>query len=238
MANSVMVHKERRQHCQMGSSVFEAYSSGDLEDTQKVAALVRFCLCGSEDAWNVMYRLFKGYTRAIAMQAGFFQQADADDLVQEAFLRLNVRLLRFDPRRGALLNFVKLVTRNVCAEEWRKRRSMVRKDTSYYETELSEPPSWTDESSDKQMEERFSGFVTKALEALKQRCREILRLRFCQNLSYAEIAGVLDDEPTHISDRHLTRLRQQAHRCVEDLREEFARLQALGIEGERFERGL
>src|SRR5271157_3454631 len=102
MANSVMVCKERQQHCQMGSSVFEAHTSGDLEDTQKVIALVRCCLCGSEAAWNLMYRLFQGYIRAMAMQKGFFQQADADDLAQETFLRLHARLLRFDPRRGTL----------------------------------------------------------------------------------------------------------------------------------------
>lgn len=231
MADSVMFCKEPRQHCQMGSSLFEAYSSGDLEDLQKVAALVRCCLCGSEDAWNVMYRLFSGYTRAIAMQKGFFQQADADDLVQETFLRLHVRLLRFDPRRGALLNFIKLVTRNVCADEWRRRRSTLRKDASYYQTKLT-ARSGADGPLDQTLEERFSGLVVQALDALKQRCREILRLRFCQNLSYTEIAEVLDNEPTPISDRYLKRLRQQAHRCVEDLREEFARLEELGIENE------
>jgi RNA polymerase sigma factor (sigma-70 family) len=230
MADSVMFCKEPQQHCQMGSSVFEVYSNGDLDDPQKVTAFVRCCLCGSEAAWNLMYRLFSGYTGAIAMQKGFFQRADADDLVQETFLRLHVRLLRFDPRRGALLNFIKLVTRNVCAEEWRRRRSMLRKDTSYYETKLSTAPSGADEPLVQKLEERFSGLVTQALEALKQRCREILRLRFCQHLSYTEIAGVLDNEPTPISDRHLERLRQQAHRCVEDLREEFARLEELGIE--------
>ena len=126
----------------------------------------------------------------------------ADDLVQEAFLKMHGAIDRLDPNRDPAA-WVFTIVRNVARDHWRSRAFK----TSQQNTDLDE--AWDVASTDAtanphRVLERTedSQAIQDALQTLSPADREVLVLKEFQGLSTAEIATVLDRTPEAVRQRH------------------------------------
>ncbi|HXX18772.1 MAG TPA: RNA polymerase sigma factor [Candidatus Acidoferrum sp.] len=131
---------------------------------------------GSRDAFR---ELFERYREPIY---GFFRRrldnpARAEELAQECFLALLRNAKRYEPR-AAFRSYLYGVALNMLSAERRKSGREVANDG-----QMPDPP--VNENTD------ASVWVRQALERLETNDREILMLREYEQLSYAEIAGLL-----------------------------------------------
>jgi len=270
MVNMAMVCKKRRKDCLMDPSEFVACNPNP-KDSKTVTALVQCCVCGSEDAWNAMYRLYRGFISGVIRRKGSFQQEVVKDLVQETFFKLHMNLHNYDPSKRKLLNHIALIAERLCIDKWRKDGGIVKKE----EAEVAHGLDADDESAlifaddtgpevvgngckDRRQErmsraeaereyrehegsrqeptpeellvrKQLKRLLKRASKRLNQRCRDLIRLKFCRDLTYQEIANTLDHEATPISNKHTALLRQQTHRCLEKLRGELPGQEELGF---------
>ena len=124
-----------------------------------------------------------GSAHALAMQI-LGNRDDAADAVHDAIAAALARPGRYDPRKGSLKAWFMRVVRNRCLDMLRSRRG-----ESVPSDEVVHPGA-TPEAAAEQ-DQRFAA-LRRALATLPADKREILVLRDYMDLSYAEIAIVLD----------------------------------------------
>ena len=152
----------------------------DPEDESTLAARVSE---GDRDAFELVFKRFGGAVRSMSMRV-LRDEALADDVVQEVFVRFWNEPQRFDGRRGSLRTFlVTLAHRRsvdvIRSEEARSRREeRVPKDVS---PSIDEEV-WARSLSDK---------VRAALAELSEDERDAITLAYFGGLSYVEVAARL-----------------------------------------------
>ena len=118
---------------------------------------------------------------------------DAADAVHDAFATALSRPGAYDPRRGELRPWFLRVVRNRCIDLLRKRRPAgVDTDT------LADPGATPDERAEEEERDRR---LRNALAGISAAQRQIVVLRDYLDLSYAEIAVVLDVAPGTVMSR-------------------------------------
>jgi RNA polymerase sigma-70 factor (ECF subfamily) len=132
---------------------------------------------------------------------------EAADAVQEAIARVLGRPTAFDERKGALTPWFLRLLRNHCIDRLRRRRPGTVDIDQLPATEPG-PEAFTEAA------ERDRA-IQAALAALADDRREIVVLRDYMDLSYAEIAAVLDIAPGTVMSR--------LHRARMELKELLAR---------------
>lgn len=124
---------------------------------------------------------------------------EAADAVQDAFATALSRSSSYDPSKGALKPWFMRVVRNRCLDLLRRRRPS---DESA--DMLPDPGAGPDEAFDTN---ELSTRIRRAISALPADKREIIVLRDYMDMSYAEIADVLDIAPGTVMSRlHRARL--------------------------------
>jgi len=93
----------------------------DLRLMQRVAS-------GEESAVEELYDRFGSLVYRLAYQS-MPTRADADDAVQEVFVRLWKTADRYDPKRAALVTWVMLITRRHLVDKLRRKRARIRAST-------------------------------------------------------------------------------------------------------------
>jgi RNA polymerase sigma factor (sigma-70 family) len=146
------------------------------------------------------------------MRGQGFTEADAEDLVQELFLRLLSKdvLGRADRSRGRFRGFLLGVAKNVAREE-RERRGAKKRGGGARPVPLDEAPEPAVEA-DPEFDRLWSDhLLERALQALKQeapRLHEALSLRFQQEKSHKEIAEAMGRNIQQVkNDLHRARLK-------------------------------
>ncbi len=86
--------------------------------------LMRRIAADEESAVEEMYDRFGSLVYRMAYQA-MPTRADADDAVQEVFVRLWKTAERFDPKRAALVTWVMLITRRHLVDRLRRKRARI-----------------------------------------------------------------------------------------------------------------
>ncbi len=116
---------------------------------------------GDEEAVGELYNRFAPLVFKVAWQ---FQpsQAEAEDAVQEIFIRLWQTADRFDPRRAKLVTWVMLIARRHLID--RLRRSSVRPTTTRFEGDLTGPESDAGPDRKPQEEETAAGLMIRIAE--------------------------------------------------------------------------
>jgi len=89
-----------------------------MEETD--AELVSRCLSGDRSAFGALYAAHAARVAAYFRRCGF-AASDADDLLQDTFVRAFRSLGTFDASRGLLLGWVAAIARNVARKRWRRR---------------------------------------------------------------------------------------------------------------------
>lgn len=96
----------------------EANQDADLQLMQRVAA-------NEPDAVEALYDRFASLVYRLAFQA-MPTRADAEDAVQEIFVRLWRTADRYDPKRAALVTWVMLISRRHLVDRLRRNKARVR----------------------------------------------------------------------------------------------------------------
>ena len=165
------------------------------------ADLVRACRAGDAAAWNELVERFSRYVYAIAVRGFRLSEDDAEDVFQDVFTRVYLRLdtLRDD---SALRPWIAQLTRRRCLDSLASRG---RETTADAETLPDE------ESADlADVEEAFA--VREALSGLSDNCQDILDRFFARDQSYRTISEELDIPSGTIASRIarcLGRLKEQ-----------------------------
>jgi RNA polymerase sigma-70 factor (ECF subfamily) len=86
-------------------------------DNQLVARI----LAGDAAAFTELYDAHAGRTKAFFLRAGF-TPADAEDLLQESFVRAFRSIGSYDARKGEFVTWLGAIARNVARRQWGRRR--------------------------------------------------------------------------------------------------------------------
>ena len=198
-----------------------------MEDVQVVAMLVRRCLAGDAAAWE---EIVQTYNRRIYNICYRFAGSgdDAEDLTQEAFIKMYRTLSSYDPSKGAFVTWVTTITRNLLVDHFRKTKQDRVTDSidaapSEHEDahplgeqiqDQSAPPDAHVRS--REVRETVHG----ALARLSPELREAVILRDLQDMDYRDIAAVLKVPEGTVKSRinrgraELARLLQRTYRQV------------------------
>ncbi|TYB49820.1 SigE family RNA polymerase sigma factor [Actinomadura chibensis] len=136
-------------------------------------------------------------------------EATAEDIVQDVFLRMQDRAPRLDDE-AKLLAYVRASVLNGCRMVLRRRRMVWR------QTQPHEPPVWSAESAVILGEDRRA--VLRALRGLPRRQREAVVLRYYLDLSDEEVAAAMGIRPGTVRSTMARALASLARELGEEAR--------------------
>lgn len=159
--------------------------------------LVQLCLSGDDDAWARLVEEYRGLVYSICyLFCGSTQ--DAEDLVQDTFLKIWMNLASYDPSRGELKGWIATVTRNQRVDRFRRSGQQRRTDSIDSASE-----GW-DQSDAMPLAQRIAdprptpldtvvtsevtSIVTNAVKKISPEMREVVTMRFVHGLDNQEIA--------------------------------------------------
>jgi RNA polymerase sigma-70 factor, ECF subfamily len=189
----------------------------ELEDQ----ALVRQCLSGDRRAWDAFYRQYLPLVHHAVEKQTSFRGEEVQDTVHEVFLALYEDLRDYDPSYK-LSHFVWMVAKRVCVDQYRKSTALKRSGEKialdHHDGALEGAmtvASSADPPDDRLAEAQLIQLVKQAFGDLGERCREILRLRYFEELPYKEMAPILETDKKTLA--------VQAGRCIDELRAYYTR---------------
>lgn len=183
------------------------------------ALLVQRYLAGDASAYDALVEKYRPQVSGLAFRLLGWRD-DVDDVVQEVFLAALRGLPRFRGRSG-VGTWLTAITVNKCRSHRRRRWiGWLRLGGARTESMQSCPDGRTHPAADQPAidRERFER-VRAAIERLPSRDREVIVLRYLEQLSVEEIAGVLSIRPQATQVRlHRARARLKEH--LQDMVEE------------------
>jgi RNA polymerase sigma-70 factor (ECF subfamily) len=175
-------------------------STEELADLQLVERSRR----GDHEAFGELVRRYQRMVFNVC-QRMMGERAEAEDMLQDAFLRAYDNLSRYDAQRP-LGPWLRRLTTNVCLNrlEQRARQSALPLETAQG---LHAQPRWSNPEAVREAGERNER-VRSAILALPARYRAVIELRHYQEQSYAEIAEALEIPLSDVKS-HLFRARRR-----------------------------
>lgn len=173
----------------------------DLELMQRIAA-------DDESAISELYDRFGSLVYRMAYQA-MPTRSDAEDVVQEVFVRLWRTAGRYDPKRAALVTWVMLIARRHMVDRLRRTRARVR--TSTLEDGWSVPQSGAEAKSPMEHDERFIA-VMQRIESLPELQKTVVKRAYLNGQTLKQIGAELNVPLGTIKSalsRALVRLRER-----------------------------
>jgi len=172
-----------------------------MAEQKRLADLASRCLAGDAVAWEELART--QHKRIYGICYRFTgSPSDAEDLTQEAFLKMFKNLDSFDPSKGGFTTWLTTLTRNLLVDNYRRTR-LERASDSLDEPLGNDMDGGTGETkasrledSGRSQEQHVAGLELRAQiqEALKQvspELREAVILRDLEDMDYKDIAEVL-----------------------------------------------
>lgn len=138
---------------------------------------------GREDALKALYDAFSGVTYRVCLRM-LGSPEDAEEALQDTFLRLEARAERYDPARGTVQTFVLTIAHHLCLERLRARRSRPQPQAGTFDDpafDLPAPPSGRDPLD--------RALVEAALRALPETDRLLLEGMFFDGYTHAELTA-------------------------------------------------
>jgi RNA polymerase sigma-70 factor (ECF subfamily) len=159
--------------------------------------LVQLCLNGDDGAWANLVEEYRGLVYSICyLFCGSTQ--DAEDLVQDTFLKIWMNLASYDPSRGELKGWIATVTRNQRVDRFRRSSQQRRTDSMDSTAE-----SWNQSDAmplalriadqrptphDAAVTSEITAIVSNAVKKISPEMREVVTMRFVHGLDNQEIA--------------------------------------------------
>ena len=155
------------------------------------AALIRQILEGDENAKNDFYRQYAPRLFPICVHFLGYRDPDVEDLVQETFL-IAFRYLPGFEGRSSLYTWLARICVSLCYKRIKKRERLltyIQDDLEKIALPLSETQNARAEEED--LVRRRAEALNRLSGQLSEKCREILRLRDKEGVSYAQIGKTL-----------------------------------------------
>jgi len=150
--------------------------------------LVAAAVQGNRDAYGQLVRKYQDRLMTTVYHV-VQDRADAEDVVQETFLRAFVHLRTF-AGRSAFFTWLCRIALNLAIGEHRRRARIAFRQPA--ESSPDEPVDRGDLPGDRLMREESLSQIQRALAALAPDQRAVLVLRTVEGLNYQEISQVLD----------------------------------------------
>ncbi|RMH14552.1 MAG: sigma-70 family RNA polymerase sigma factor [Planctomycetota bacterium] len=176
--------------------------AADLDLMARVAA-------GEEKAVGELYDRFGSLVYRMAYQA-LPTRAEAEDAVQEVFVRLWKTAGRYDPERAALVTWVMLIARRHLVDKLRRRKARIRA-SSMDDAQPWNTASVGPEASRMERDERFDALMKK-IDALPELQRTVVTRAYLGGQTLRQIGEELDTPLGTIKSalsRALVRLRER-----------------------------
>ncbi len=158
-------------------------NSGQGVDKQQ-RQLIEGALTGDAAACGALYEANARWIKVYFLRSGF-AQADADDLVQETFIRAFRSLGTFDTTRGTFRSWVAAIARNVTRKRWSARKRPEDFDPELAEDVLAD----TDNpGSSAELREEIDA-VRHCVEFLSADLRFVISLRYVDGMTTRGIAA-------------------------------------------------
>jgi RNA polymerase sigma-70 factor (ECF subfamily) len=175
--------------------------------------LRRAVLAGDEDAWRVWYlEVFNDLDRFVFWRTGG-RRHEADEIVQETWLVAVRQMRSFRPENGSFLAWMRGIAANVRRNHRRSAQRLSQRETragrELDDAARSDPI--TDELEKNEQ-------IAAALDALSERQENVLRAKYFDGLSVAEIADAWNESPKAIESL-LSRARDAFRERFEQLTE-------------------
>jgi RNA polymerase sigma-70 factor, ECF subfamily len=169
---------------------------------QREDMLRRAVLAGDERAWRTWYEeTFDDLCRYVRWRCGG-QRDWADEVIQETWLTAVRRIRRFDPAAGSFLAWLRGIAVNVLRNQLRGRtRLLKREQPGLGRLEPAVVPVPVTEQDEQNRR------IAATLDALPDRQEAVLRAKYLDSLSVAEIAAMWNETPKAIESL-LNRARQ------------------------------
>jgi RNA polymerase sigma-70 factor (ECF subfamily) len=180
----------------------QAQMQGDrtaaLAEQKSLADLAARCLTGDAQAWEQLARTQHRKIYGICYRFTG-SQSDAEDLTQEAFLKMYRNLASFDPAKGSFSTWLTTLTRNLLVDNYRRSRLERTSDSldESYDGE-EDGPTKADRLADggKTQEQHVAGLelkaqIQEALKLVSPDLREAVILRDLEDMDYKDIAEIL-----------------------------------------------
>ncbi len=149
--------------------------------------LVEWALEGDNVAFeSLIMRYNESISRLMASRLGGANMQDADDLMQESFIKVYVNLHRYDPKY-TFGQWIYTIVRNTFIDFQRRRQDELSLDERY--ALISEERSPNPEQSIINRQKRIQ--IDEGIAKLSPRHQELFRMRFLEEYSYEEIAEKL-----------------------------------------------
>jgi len=178
--------------------------------------LAEQCVAGSKAAWDDFYDRYVLLVRKVIHRHMRSSESDMQDMVQNIFLALFTALRTYD-HQYPLSKFVWVVGERVCIDEYRKaiadKRDGEHMPVNHHDhgDEASTTvPSNLDMQEDQVVRAELLQLLRLAFRELGDRCRELLRLRYIEELSFKEIIPLLGGKEKTLA--------VQAGRCLQELK--------------------
>jgi RNA polymerase sigma-70 factor (ECF subfamily) len=151
--------------------------------------LLRLLAKGKQAAFTALYERYQGpiYRFAWHMSGN---QANAEEVTQEVFLRLIDKPGKYEPERGSLAGYLFGIARNVLRQRMEASRLDVPLDDGMLEGEEPELTEDTDLMAEFDHEEKLE-CLRRSILALPEPYREVVVLCEIEEMSYSEAAAVL-----------------------------------------------
>ena len=175
-------------------------SESQSDRNRERSELVQLCLKGDDEAWASLVEEYRGLVYSICyLFCGSTQ--DADDLVQDTFLKIYLNLGSYDPSRGELKGWIATVTRNQRVDRFRRSGQDRRTesidsvssssgrsdqfDAMPLAQRLPDPRPTPHEAA---VTREITTIVTRAVEKISPEMREVVTMRFVHGFDNQEIA--------------------------------------------------
>jgi RNA polymerase sigma factor (sigma-70 family) len=166
---------------------------------------IKHTLAGDKDAFKMIFDQYKNLVFRTAYL--ILENTDeAEDAFQEIFIKVYHSLETYQSSKGAFSTWLYRISVNHCLNQKRRMTRSKAKIEAYTEKSKDLYPSIEDRFSDKQVLQR-------ALSRLSQKLRTVIVLRYYLDLSYLEIAQILEIPLGTVKSRISTGLKEMQE-CI------------------------
>lgn len=171
--------------------------------------LVGDLLDGQSSAFTTLYTRYAPSLLSLLMRL-VKEQTQAEDLLQDAFLKSWLNIHRYDPAQGRLLTWLSTIAKNLALDTLRQQRR--NQAAIPYLIEMTRDRECYSTASDGALQGSLTGH-------LAQKQRDIVELTFDQAYTRQEIADELKLPLGTVKTRYRLALQQLRGRLQEDLRQ-------------------
>ena len=161
---------------------------GAATDAEVLGALLKRCGRGDKDAFADLYDATSARMYGLAVRV-VRDQAQAEEVAQEAFLEIWRGSARFDPARGSAISWMLTIVHRKAVDRVRSAEASSRRETAYHEGNRAVDHDATADAAHASLEAHR---VRTALSGLTEVQRQALELAYFGGYTHTEVATLLD----------------------------------------------